>query len=242
MDAFVGRVGHVMMLALVLTGAATLTFMTPAIHRTPPRSGHGPLSHRGADSAGWIAATVAVGFLLAATAPPVVAAIVLGAGLVGQSLARTRRARARRRRYADQLPDVIMLMAIGLLAGQSIREMTHRLGARVSGAHGGVLAEILHRERLGQPLLEAFGEVAEPDGLGRVVPLLRSQLEDGAAVADQLLELAVSLRDERRRLAEVRARRLPVRMLWPMITCVLPGFLALTVAPVIIESIREVQF
>ena len=77
--------------------------------------------------------------------------------------------------------------------------------------------------------------------MARTIGLLRSQIEDGAAVADALLELSMSLRDESRRRAETQARRLPVRMLLPLLVCVLPGFLSLTVAPVIIESLRGVS-
>jgi hypothetical protein len=158
------------------------------------------------------------------------------------------------------LADLALLFAVGLLSGLSVALTCRRIARTVNSPEAAMLATVVERQRRGQPLLDALHDTAlvssaparrgrrRPPvaasmeaGMARTIGLLRSQIEDGAAVADALLELSMSLRDEARRRAETQARRLPVRMLLPLIVCVLPGFLCLTVAPVIIESLRGVS-
>ncbi len=150
--------------------------------------------------------------------------------------------------------DLALLLAVGLLAGLSVSLTCRQIARTVDSPAALRLRTAVERQQRGQPLLEALDQVllAQPlhhhtrrspqeAPLGRILALLRSQIEDGAAVADALLELSTSVRDDARRQAETRARRLPVRMLLPLIVCVLPGFLLLTVAPVIIESLRGIS-
>ena len=50
--------------------------------------------------------------------------------------------------------------------------------------------------------------------------------------------LAASIRARARRRAMARARTVPVRLLFPLVFLVLPAFLLLTVAPVVLASSR----
>ena len=67
--------------------------------------------------------------------------------------------------------------------------------------------------------------------------LLASSEIDGASVSGALAEYVDGLRAETHVRVETAARQLPVRMLGPLIVCVLPAFLALTVAPVVLERV-----
>ena len=49
----------------------------------------------------------------------------------------------------------------------------------------------------------------------------------------------LELRLARRRRAEEAARRLPVRLLAPLLTCVLPAFVLLTVVPLLVAALRS---
>jgi tight adherence protein C len=48
-----------------------------------------------------------------------------------------------------------------------------------------------------------------------------------------LTVLAAEVRAERRRRAEAAARRVPVKLLFPLVLCVLPAFGLLTVVPLL---------
>jgi pilus assembly protein TadC len=49
----------------------------------------------------------------------------------------------------------------------------------------------------------------------------------------------VDLRTRARRRAEVRARKVPIRMLFPLVTCILPAFILLSVVPMVGGALRE---
>jgi tight adherence protein C len=58
------------------------------------------------------------------------------------------------------------------------------------------------------------------------------------ALAPGLERLSLELRLDRRRRAEIEARRVPVRLLAPLVVCVLPAFALLTVVPLLVASLR----
>jgi tight adherence protein C len=63
----------------------------------------------------------------------------------------------------------------------------------------------------------------------------------GASVRGSLKALVDDLRAERRARAEERARRAPVKMLFPLVFLILPAFLLLTVGPVLLSTVRSLH-
>ncbi|MCB1006710.1 MAG: type II secretion system F family protein, partial [Acidimicrobiales bacterium] len=92
-------------------------------------------------------------------------------------------------------------------------------------------------------LADALAQV--PDSLGeRVRPLttvLVSSERYGVALLPALERLAVETRLERRRAAEATARRVPVKLLFPLVLCTLPAFALLTVVPLLAGSLRSLR-
>ena len=83
-------------------------------------------------------------------------------------------------------------------------------------------------------LLDDLGEPARP-----LVAALVSCERDGAALSAPLERAAHVARDVRRRDAEVAARRVPVRLVLPLVACVLPAFALLTVVPLLAGTLRS---
>jgi Flp pilus assembly protein TadB len=103
-----------------------------------------------------------------------------------------------------------------------------RLGAALEATQGGSrLADALDEEALRTP------------ALAPVLALLAASERSGAPVAAQLRRLAVQLRAQGRRRAMARARTVPVRLLFPLVFLVLPAFLLLTVAPVLLAGLPD---
>jgi tight adherence protein C len=184
----------------------------------------------------WMACAVtAAGFV----APPLAALLV--AALWIRSRHRTLRARrCADRAVADALPDAVDLLLLATSAGLSLP-----------------LAHVLVAERIGHPLGEALRTAAAEADQGRaradalvdaLSPLGERALSLGHALADHLrygvplgpgLErMGSELRLDRRRRAEQDARRVPVRLLAPLVACVLPAFALLTVVPLLAASLR----
>jgi tight adherence protein C len=81
-----------------------------------------------------------------------------------------------------------------------------------------------------------IGESCRP-----LVALLLAAEADGLPVVAGLERLAGECRLERRHRAEVAARQVPVRLLFPLLVCILPAFALLTVAPLLAGSLDGVR-
>jgi len=75
--------------------------------------------------------------------------------------------------------------------------------------------------------------------LASTLALLAASERSGAPVGAALVRLAAGTRTQARRRAMARARTVPVRLLFPLVFLVLPAFLLLTVAPVVLASLTH---
>jgi len=65
---------------------------------------------------------------------------------------------------------------------------------------------------------------------------------DGLPILDTVMRLATDHRNERRRQIDTRIRQLPTRLSIPLVLCVLPSFLLLSVAPLVLASLSTLSF
>jgi pilus assembly protein TadC len=129
---------------------------------------------------------------------------------------------------------------IAVSAGHSL----HTAVAAVAGSGTGVvidgLAEVQRRFERGGRLTDELAKL--PDRLGPEVQPLSTTLivaaSSGAPLGPTLQRLADAQRRRVRRHTEERVRKLPVLLLAPLITLVLPAFVLLTVVPVAITTAR----
>jgi tight adherence protein B len=64
---------------------------------------------------------------------------------------------------------------------------------------------------------------------------------DGLPILDMVTRLATDHRIERRRQIDTRIRQLPTRLSIPLVLCVLPSFLLLSVAPLVLASLSQLS-
>jgi hypothetical protein len=106
--------------------------------------------------------------------------------------------------------------------------VAERLDAALAAAGSGLcLAEALDAEAVGT------------GGLTPLLALLAASERSGAPIGAALVRLAAGTRAQARRRAMARARTVPVRLLFPLVFLVLPAFLLLTVAPVVLASLMQ---
>lgn len=159
------------------------------------------------------------------------------------ALARQRALRDRRRLEHEirvALPDAVDLLLLCCGAGLSLPLAHRQVADRVSGPLGDALRTAVRAAEGGQPradaLVGALGALGDrAAGLGDV---LVDHLRYGAPLLPGLERLSAELRLDRRRHAEESARRVPVRLLGPLIACTLPAFGVLTVVPLVAASLR----
>ena len=76
-----------------------------------------------------------------------------------------------------------------------------------------------------------------------LAPVLRVLLAaaNGAPVQTLITRLADDARHQVKARAAARARTVPIRLLFPLVLCILPAFALLTVAPAVISGVRGIQ-
>jgi tight adherence protein C len=89
-------------------------------------------------------------------------------------------------------------------------------------------------------LRKASDRLELPD-LRRAVAALSRTETLGTSLSEAMRELAAQVREARRAAAGERARKAPVKMLFPLVFLVLPAFLLLTVVPVLLTTLKSIR-
>ena len=127
-------------------------------------------------------------------------------------------------------------VAAGLTPYLALEVAVRSAPAAVAGPLAGALAAAGGGQRLADAL---DAEAVRTPALAPLLALLASSERSGAPVAASLARLAASTRAQARRRAMARARTVPVRLLFPLVFLVLPAFLLLTVAPVVLAALTH---
>ncbi len=191
--------------------------------------------------AGWV-----VLVLLAGAAVDTLFGLLAAASCWG--VMRRRDARRRRQAVADvvaELPEAVDLLALAASAGLSVRLAVEAVAPRLGGPVGSALRRAARQMRLGVDTAEALEAlVHRPAGepLRLLVRPLIDALRYGSALGPALERAATVARTDRRRGAEAAARRVPLRLLFPLTLCVLPAFVLLTIVPTVAQSLDLLRF
>ncbi|MPY93912.1 MAG: hypothetical protein GEV08_12855, partial [Acidimicrobiia bacterium] len=155
----------------------------------------------------------------------------------------TRRQRsAERAGLVGELAEALPLLQLAVAGGLTVRAAVAAVVPWLDGTLGRELAHALDSARDGALADEV---VRAGDRVGAAARPLASALAAadryGAPLRAPLDQLAIDARLAARRLAEEEARRVPVRLLFPLVAGVLPAFVLLTVVPLLVSSLRAVQ-
>lgn len=189
-----------------------------------------------------LALLVATGLVSLVLWPPLVLAVGGGAVLVPRWRA-ARRARASHAAVIDGLPEVVDLVALAVGAGSTVPLVARAVATRApppfAGAFTAAVARADHGHRLADALAAVPADLGEP-----VRPLCAAMIATeryGVPLGPALQHLSHDARRERRRRADAAARRLPVRLCFPLVCCTLPAFGLLTIAPLLAGALRSLR-
>ncbi len=156
------------------------------------------------------------------------------------------RANAARRAQAallDELPDVIDLLLLAVGSGLNVHLAVAAVSSRAPPTIGPALQAAWQRAERGAALADALEDavIDTGDALRPLVVALTSSLRYGTPVVPALERVAAEARADRRRRAEEAARRVPVKLLFPLVACILPAFAALTVLPLLAGTLGSLR-
>jgi tight adherence protein C len=148
-----------------------------------------------------------------------------------------RRARRRIRQITVALPDALDLMVVSLESGLGLNATISRVGeerANMNDPLGLEFAQAAIELRTGrsrEDALRALGERNGVDDMKSLAALIVQSDKLGASMAHTLRVHADMLRTKRRQRAEEEARKLPVKVLFPLAFFILPALLVVATGP-----------
>lgn len=169
---------------------------------------------------------------------------VLGAIVAVAAASRRKRAeRARRSAIEAAMPDTIELLVMSLHAGYSPTQAIARLALDAPEPVRPAFVSVEQRLHRGHAVADALGDLATSCGRCALplVNAMSAAVRDGLPLAPVLDRLTDEANASRRRQGEAAARRLPVRLSFPLVVCTLPSFVLLAIAPAVLGALSTLR-
>jgi tight adherence protein C len=140
------------------------------------------------------------------------------------------------------LPDTIDLLTISVEAGLGFDAALSQVRTNVPGPLSQEIGRMLQEMRIGVSRADAFRHLAERTDVAELNAFVLAMIQAdvfGVSIANVLRAQAKEMRTKRRQLAEERAQRLPIQLLFPMIFCILPAMFVVILGPGVIRFLQS---
>jgi tight adherence protein C len=154
----------------------------------------------------------------------------------------SRKVEERQREILRTLSDTLDLLTISVEAGLSLNAAMAQVVQNVPGVLSSEFARMLQEIQLGVPRTEAFRHLAERTDVEELNAFALAMIQAdvfGVSIASVLRTQAQQLRIKRRQRAEQRAQQTPVKIVFPLILCILPSLFVVIVGPGAIRIARD---
>ncbi|MGY1724646.1 type II secretion system F family protein [Blastococcus sp. SYSU DS0533] len=186
----------------------------------------------------------ALGLLVATSRPGLLTALVAAVStLVAYFLPELllhSRGQERREAIALELADTLDQMTIAVEAGLGFESAMARAGSNGKGALAEELVRTLQDIAVGQPRRDAYLALAERTGVADLRRFIRAVVQAdqyGVSIADVLRTQAAEMRLKRRQRAEEKAMQIPVKVIFPLILCILPTLFIVLLGPAVMDIV-----
>lgn len=173
------------------------------------------------------------------TAMTVIVAVLFTAGGFGiPDFVLARRATDRQKNIDRELPDLLDQMVVSVEAGLGFEAAMSRVAKQNSGALAHELSRVLQDVRFGMNRRDAFHKLlARTDSadLKQFVNALTQAERLGMPLADVLRVQADEMRKKRRMRAEEVALKIPVKLVFPLLFCIMPALFVVIIGPAVIR-------
>ncbi|MCZ2148467.1 MAG: type II secretion system F family protein [Bryobacterales bacterium] len=168
-----------------------------------------------------------------------------GLGFFGPNEFVNWRARRRQKQVKRGLPNALDLMVVCVESGLGLDQAILQVAKELDVAHPEISEEfaLVNLElKAGKRRAEALRNMAERtavDDLKKLVAVLIQADRFGTGVAQSLRAHADYMRVQARQIAEEKAAKLGVKLVFPIFFCILPSLFVVTVGPVVVKIVRE---
>jgi tight adherence protein C len=144
----------------------------------------------------------------------------------------------RQEEMRTRLPDALDMLTLSVEAGLAFDAAMAQVAYGTQGALAGEIGRALQEMQMGKRRADAMRALADrttvPE-LKTVAIAIVQATELGIPIAQVLREQAQTMRVRRRQHAEEKARKVPVKVLFPLIFCLLPALFIVIVGPGILR-------
>lgn len=188
------------------------------------------------------------GFLLSTTLQPaplisiVAISLLAFVGFVLPDSLVNRKVQERQKEILKTLSDTLDLLTISVEAGLSLNAAIAQVVQNVPGVLSAEFARMLQEIQLGVPRSEAFRHLADRTDVeelnGFALAMIQADVF-GVSIASVLRTQAQQLRIKRRQAAEAKAQQTPVKIVFPLVLCILPALFVVIVGPGAIQIVTQ---
>ncbi|MEX2101634.1 MAG: type II secretion system F family protein, partial [Actinomycetota bacterium] len=167
--------------------------------------------------------------------------VLLGfVGFVGPDAILDGKVRERQREIRNALSDTLDLLTISVEAGLSLNAALSRVVQNTPGTLSSEFARMLQEIQLGVSRADAFRSLAERTDVEELNAFTLAMIQAdvfGVSIGNVLRTQSQQLRIKRRQRAERAAQQTPVKIVFPLIICILPALFIVIVGPGVIRII-----
>jgi tight adherence protein C len=196
------------------------------------------LAAKGIAAGSGIVLGIAIGAFSSVTAVFVFASMLGAVGYIAPAIVVSQRAKRRQSAIVRQLPDALDLLAVSVEAGLGFDGAVAKLTQYMSGPLPEEFELALGEMRIGESRSDALKKLAQRAGTPEVSSFVRSIVQAdqlGTSLGRILRVQSTDTRLKRQAIAEERAMKAPIKMLFPTVAFIFPAMFIVILGPALLS-------
>ena len=150
-------------------------------------------------------------------------------------------AEKRTKALRNAFPDALDLLVVSTEAGLGFQAALNRVSKEIDSVSPALSQElqiVCQKARVGISIPVALNQFVERTGLTELqglISIITQSVKLGSSMGDTLRDYADEFRDRRMQKAEEEAAKIGTKMIFPLVTCIWPGFFAVAVGPAVVK-------